>query len=65
MTDHEELNECPKCKARSATTQERDDGSSRFFCTKAQCDFEIEQEKQNMDKARDKLSDIKSQLFGD
>jgi len=65
MTDQNELNECPKCKAKSATTEIRGDGSSRFFCTLERCDFEIVQEKQNMDKARGKLSDIKSKLFGD
>ncbi len=67
MTDTqiEEFNECPKCKAKSTTSELNSDGSGRFYCTVESCDFEMPLEKQNMDKARSKLEDIKAKLFTD
>jgi len=64
MTDQDELNECPKCKAKSATSEVSADGNGRFYCTKTNCDFEVPLEKQNLDKARGKLENIKAKLFG-
>jgi len=64
MTDQYELNECPKCKAKSATSEVNADGTGRFYCTKSGCGFEVPLEKQNLDKARGKLEDIKAKLFG-
>lgn len=63
-TQPDELNECPKCKAKSATSEVKPDGSGRFYCTQPKCDFEVPLEKQNLDKARGKLEDIKAKLFG-
>jgi hypothetical protein len=60
----EELNECPSCHAKSATTKKDAVGAVFFYCTKDGCDFELQQEKQDMEAARGKLEDIKSQLFG-
>lgn len=58
-----ELNECPKCKNKTATS-EIQGTHNRFYCTSEQCDFELLQEKQDREKAQAKLVDIKKQLFG-
>lgn len=57
------LNECPSCHAVSATTKLDASGAVYFYCTKEDCDFNIEQEKQDMHAAREKLEHIKRQLF--
>ena len=57
-----ELNLCPKCKQNTATSEVVGD-SSRFYCTSVDCDFELQQQKQDMQNAREQLQSIKDSLF--
>lgn len=57
-----ELNPCPKCKQNTATSEVVGD-SSRFYCTSPACDFELQQQKQDMQSARQQLQSIKDSLF--
>lgn len=56
------LNPCPKCLQNTATSESIGD-NSRFYCTSPDCDFELQQQKQDMHSAREKLQSIKDSLF--
>lgn len=63
-TTDNDLNPCPKCKLNTATSEVIGD-SSRFYCTSQDCDFELQQKKQDMNSAREQLQSLKASLFTD
>lgn len=59
-TEHE-LNQCPKCQLKTATSEVSGD-TSRFYCTSPDCSFELQQQKQDMKKAQKTLESIRASL---